>query len=296
MSRSNKKEYKIIDGNDIADFLATSSDFAFELKVLKMFKDAGFECQHAGLYDDPMQKKSREFDIRAKYGLKHKYLLAVECKNISDKAPLLVHCTKRDKSESFHELIVSTGSNTWVNYEKDSKRHNGSFPERSVVRHIENSLYKVAGYVGRSTDQVQRCVSGDNLSSDDSEVFDKFSQAINSSQDLIDDAFKNNEREVHIVIPVLVLPKDRLWKVCYNEHGEQIRSAKKAKRIPYYIGKKFTIENAIGSKADFTISHLEIVTIDFVPYLLKRISDTEDSIERRVFTDLPIESMFFKNS
>ena len=50
---------------DIEEYLADYADFSFELRVLKELTDLKIKCQHGGTYEDPITKKSREFDIRA---------------------------------------------------------------------------------------------------------------------------------------------------------------------------------------------------------------------------------------
>src|SRR5258705_12145540 len=92
---------------DIEEYLADCADFSFELRVLKALTDLKLKCQHGGTYEDPITKKSREFDIRAlMYGDEVlRVQLSVECKNIQQNFPLVVHCLKRKENESYNELI-----------------------------------------------------------------------------------------------------------------------------------------------------------------------------------------------
>jgi hypothetical protein len=50
---------------DLVEYLNSYSDFSFELAVLKMLRTSDIDCEHGGYYEDPITKKSREFDIRA---------------------------------------------------------------------------------------------------------------------------------------------------------------------------------------------------------------------------------------
>ena len=51
---------------DLNEYLSEStSDFSFELEVLKELRSHHLKCEHGGHYEDPVTKKSREFDIRA---------------------------------------------------------------------------------------------------------------------------------------------------------------------------------------------------------------------------------------
>lgn len=54
-----------ITAEDMADFVGSDSDFAFEMQVLAKLTSLGFTCSHSGTYRDPVTKKIRQFDIRA---------------------------------------------------------------------------------------------------------------------------------------------------------------------------------------------------------------------------------------
>jgi hypothetical protein len=91
---------------DLINFLDTQSDFAFELKTLKILNENGFCCEHGGTYHDPVTRKPRQFDIRATKVWQDLCMqLAVECKNLSDSSPLLILCVPRSPAEAFHEVV-----------------------------------------------------------------------------------------------------------------------------------------------------------------------------------------------
>ena len=106
-----------ISKEDINEYLQNYSNFSFEIYALRKFISAGFSCQHAGTYEDPVTKKTREFDIRArKYieldaALHLNICFSVECKNLRDNFPLVVHCMPRDESECYLDLIWSSDPN-----------------------------------------------------------------------------------------------------------------------------------------------------------------------------------------
>ena len=78
-----------IQKDDFIKFLNSHSDFSFELSVLKMMRQNGIECEHGGLYEDPVTGKSREFDIRAVHTIAdYRVRLAIECKNIRENFPV----------------------------------------------------------------------------------------------------------------------------------------------------------------------------------------------------------------
>lgn len=51
---------------DLMEYLTRHSDFGFELRVLKALSTLGLRCEHGGVYEDPVTRKTREFDIRAR--------------------------------------------------------------------------------------------------------------------------------------------------------------------------------------------------------------------------------------
>ncbi len=175
--------------SDVKEYLGNYSDFSFELRVLKEFVTLGLDCLHGGTYEDPLTKKSREFDIRAL--LENGWFrihLSIECKNLHEYFPLIVHCTKRKFNESYNELI-------YTYKEKASYMKLGAIslpipgiPGISKSIRVERfSLYPTDDFVAKSTDQIGRKDTGE-ISTNDLDVFDKISQAINSAVDLISEA------------------------------------------------------------------------------------------------------------
>lgn len=107
-----------INSADLLGYLNGFSDFAFELKTLEMLRAHSLECEHGGLYEDPVTNKMREFDIRAVARNDHFAVhLAVECKNVQENYPLLVTCVPRHPSESYHEVAIlrepNAQADTW---------------------------------------------------------------------------------------------------------------------------------------------------------------------------------------
>jgi hypothetical protein len=164
MARTDPKNK--ISKDDIEQYIAQTSDFDFEMSVLRQLGDVGFSCEHAGTYRDPITDKIRNYDFRASRDVaddKH-IRLAVECKNIRPSSPLLVYATPRTAAESFHTLLVRKSTGGW-----DVSRGQPITGPRSV--------YPPDEPVGRSTDQVSRNKAGEFVGND-SEAFDKLLQAL----------------------------------------------------------------------------------------------------------------------
>ena len=245
--------------NDIHEYLQQYSDFAFEVKVLQKLNSLGFECQHAGTYEDPVTGKTREFDIRAE---KQKELdghaffqlyLSVECKNLRENFPLVVHCLPRESAERYLDLIWSSTESNILGIFEHSKR---------IAIDDINCPYEEKLAVGKSCDQVGRSLQGDVLGND-SAVFDKISQAISASYDLVSKAHyagdKFNE-VITIVVPMLVVPDDRLWTVCYERSGEIKNQPQITNNVEYYIDKSWLVGKGEHERSiRYFLSHMEIV-------------------------------------
>ncbi len=252
--------------SDIKKYLSNYSDFSFEIQVLKKLADLGLECSHGGTYEDPVTGKSREYDIRA---LLQKNIvrihLSVECKNLRENFPLVVHCLKRKENENYNELI-----HTFKPENKTQQTGFGTitlpsvFKERSQSIKVKRvSLYPKEQFVAKSADQIGKRQDNGDITSTDGEVFDKISQAINSAIDLISEAhYLDTDISPHyltLVCPVLVIPDSSLWQAKYSDNGEQIGEPEQINHISYYIGKGWTVGDKIDS-LHYTLSHLEIVT------------------------------------
>jgi hypothetical protein len=48
-----------ITAQDLAEYLADTSDFAFELRTLRMLRAQGLVCDHGGLYEDQQFVRER---------------------------------------------------------------------------------------------------------------------------------------------------------------------------------------------------------------------------------------------
>lgn len=203
---------------DLNEYLSTAaSDFSFEMQVLKKLRDLGLTCEHGGLYEDPVTKKPREFDIRAFHRTGACYIrLAIECKNLSDHFPLLVSSVPRVQAEAFHDFLVLAEPRTTGD------------PRAQRLRALGSDLYPARGLVVKSTAQVGRVDSKEApISASDSEVYEKWGQALASAHDLVlaaaRDASEDHSGQPSFaaVVPVLVVPNDRLWEVSFDENGKQ---------------------------------------------------------------------------
>jgi hypothetical protein len=250
-----------IGSKDILEFLRDESDFSFEMQVLHKMDEMGFDCQHGGTYTDPITNKRREFDIRAKYRQDKLFLsIAMECKNIRANCPLLVSCVKRRKSEAFHDLII---------FEKVKSQF--SSLESPIAMRIKSSLYAANTSVAKRVEQVGRAQNG-SMIGNDTDTFDKLSQAVNSAYDLIENmALYKDETFIHFVLPAIVVPDNRLWRVDYSNTGKQLTAAVQATDCSLFMNQPWKIERGIFGDIWYTLSHLEIITFSALPNYVDRI-------------------------
>ena len=99
-----------LDEDKIKQWLATESDFGFELRVGKVLRDLGkhyhldLDLQHGGGYLDPNTGKQREKDFWIHRDVDsqsfYRISVALECKNIKPFRPVVVLSTPRGITES----------------------------------------------------------------------------------------------------------------------------------------------------------------------------------------------------
>ena len=277
--------------SDLVEYLDSYSDFSFELSVLKMLRENGLECEHGGLYEDTVTGKSREFDIRAINTISNfRVRLAVECKNIRENFPILISCIPRHEDESYHQIavvsepIISDTMVTMLPYDHISRA-------KIVSIRGKNSIYKPHDLVGKSTVQVGRTVDG-TISANDSELYDKWSQCLSSTNDLVSRTYWDGSEEKDIevrylssVIPTVVVPNGRLWSVAYDDDGNKVSNPNQTERCSCFIDKDYEL----GTKLTGTrmwISHVEIMTIDGLKSFVNSHLKTEDGISE-IFKSIP---------
>lgn len=252
----------------IAEFVRKNSDFGFELQTLKALKNLDFVCEHGGFYEDPYSGKKRQFDIRARQRFakdNFNLYLAIECKNLSEFNPLLVHSVSRSKEEAFHVVLHSATSNSkWI---------------------WNSQFYKQRELVGKSLDNVrvdQKTPGKLQFSGGDTETHDRYIQAVSASLSLTrviaDELYglaqsNRSQYPKTLLLPVLVIPNDRLFIADYSKDlaKPDIRAANRAN---LFLG--YQIGTPHAGPAPLTLSHLEICTLDGLEELLKQFREQED--------------------
>jgi hypothetical protein len=235
-----------IGASDLEQFVHEKSDFAFEMRVVWALRELGFDCAHGGTYRDPVTQKVRQFDIRATRVDGHRLVLAVECKNLQPNAPLLLSAVPRAVSESFHHLL--------------------HVPPQSPFTRVQEvkgaqSFYPAGEPVGKQTDQVGRAANG-LLVGDDQVTFEKISQAVNSCEELVRNYGNTTSSIVTAIVPVLVVPSERLWQVEYDANGSVQKSPRPLGRSTLFLDCSWQFGQKSIGFSEYRLSHLECVTFD----------------------------------
>ena len=245
-----------ITARDLEDFVATDSDFAFEMNVLAQLRSLEFDCEHSGTYRDPVSDKIRQFDIRATKEQNMCILgLAVECKNLHFNHPLLLSAVPRTAAESFHDLLVF---------------HKGVVPA-AVIQTMEGdpSAYRQGESVGKKTDQVGISDQGASVA-DDNLTFDKLNQAVNSCKDLVQNfVFNSRPPQVRAIVPVLVVPTGLLWQVEYAADGKILTPPRNVDRTTLFLNTSWTVDRPPYNPISYRLSHIELVTLGALPDAVK---------------------------
>jgi hypothetical protein len=269
MAKADSRMQGPITSEDLRAYIASQDDFAFEREIYQQAHNLGLTVDHAGVYEDPIMKKQRQFDIRASHTRgDRKICLTVECKALIESYPLLVSCVPRSQRESFHERL----------YASDVQGMNGSFTRifRKWWQNAQDpyALYRIGEPVGKAMRQVFRDSKG-NLDGGD-EVFDKWAQALASAAEVIHDAaaevssLANGKPRAVAVLPVLVVSDKTLWIADYASKGKLQQDPFTIDDITYYLGRKYRLSREL---VEFTISHLHIYTRSNVYTLFKEIAD-----------------------
>jgi hypothetical protein len=133
------------------------------------------------------------------------------------------------------------------------------------------SIYKINEPVGKSCVQVTKVVHDGSFKSSDDEIYDKWSQAVGSCHDLAVNSDLagyglNSGFEYSAVIPVLVVPNNCLWRVCYNNDGTVSGDVEKVDRVSYFIGAE--LNGSSIPRFQLTLSHIEFLTFDGITKLV----------------------------
>ncbi len=235
------------------------------------------EVQHGWTYVDPLELKPRQFDLRFKRidpELTFAYQLAVECKNLDPRAPLIISGTSRTAEESFHQLVVSKATPyqqfgaTQINREW-------------FVRNVDSNAtyYKPGSFVGKSILRLKPDKKEEKLekaSGPEHDVHARWSQALASAYELCASAISFGHKKAGdniwtLTLPIVVVPDGSLWKASYDSGG-RCTDPEPADDIAYQVNYLVDITTTLQS-AKITLSNMHFMTAKGLFAFLKSIEN-----------------------
>lgn len=280
-----------ISEKDISEWIASCDDFDFELSVFHGCIERGITASHGGTYQDPITKKDRQFDIRAQLTKGSCTVrMAIECKNLRRNYPLLVSRVPMRTEESYHEVIISGRRRRKLPTPEP-------LPQTDTCRVDGTNLLPPIDYTGKSTAQIGRTISPphDLTGGQDTEVFEKWSQAISSAFGLVKDsvsdyALSNEEEGATVILPILVVSDNTLWVADYPKDGASVCTPRQCDESTLYLGKDINHDEL---EPNYTVSHLLIFTkTKFFGYLHRLL--VNDNYWSTLFPKNQIEQWFLE--
>jgi hypothetical protein len=247
-----------IEASEIKRVIEVEDDFGHEMRVGNILTNINYPTisytgrqaqvlspEHGGTYTDKVTGKTRQFDYRSQIvgGVvtPQRLYWAIECKNINPDYPFVICGRQRTTEESYHTLFK------FVNHQFKVVRSNDF-----------NSIYKPLEFVGKSVRRIKR-KQNDLTAEGDSEIYDRWSQAISSCHDFAEKAFKDmgTSNCAVFMMPLVVVPNDTLWIANYKEDGLLADAPNKVDQCQFFIDQKISI----ASTASLVLTHIHFATL-----------------------------------
>lgn len=277
---------------DIKRVASEETDFGFEMQVGEVLAEQRQILQankrgcidqllHGGTYTDSVEGKPRQFDYRCRLswrvaeGFMACVCLAIECKKLDLSCPLVISGRPRTAEEAYYCFVHSKNQST-----------------NAVGRTIRVStghFYRVPDFVGKASFRVREKnrAKGDEqrkekkkeespaklqpvLTADgDEDIYKKWSQALASAVDLASQArvsaFPTERVWCSLILPVVVVPDNTLWKLQYAYNGAIESDPTLEDECEYFVGRRMLTD------WEFVVSHVHFVTMKGLRLLLSRI-------------------------
>jgi hypothetical protein len=242
-----KAEPRPITADMVKAAVTSRDDFAFEIRVRALLGEHGASnVRHGWSYLDPVEEKPRQFDLRGE--LHHfrgvrSIQLAIECKNLDPKVPLVISGTARTYEEAYHHFINS------------GALERGVFVAGPDVR----GVYHRYKFVGRSIARLTPKDAGLEVSrrEDEADIYKRWSQALASAADPAKAAATNQNVQT-VVIPAVVVPDGSLWEVFYDEIGNIQDEPKLVDETTFFVGHEVVLE---PGNLWIKLSHVQFFTV-----------------------------------
>ena len=153
-------------------------------------------------------------------------------------------------------------------------------------------LYPPGEPVGKSTAQVGRRDNKDaELVANDAEFFEKWSQALQSLDELIYEAADHDtirriwdgKWHTATAIPIVVVPNGTLWTVNYAVDGSRGSPPVQTDRVSIYIGRSY---DSVIPSYSYAVSHLEVMTEAGLGAFCDEVFSSESSMKKLIATSM----------
>jgi hypothetical protein len=268
-----------ISASDIKDVVLKEDDFGHEMRVGKVIRAiSGIQIEHGGTYVDSVTGKPRQFDFRCSVQKETAELnLAVECKNLNPLAPLVICGTKRQNDEATHDFIGWRPGSGYKEVQYTSSPIPVTFRASG-----ENAFYQPNKFVGKSLIRIKpnpnKQAPNPFVADSDSDVYEKWAQALSSSVGLIEIA-RQRARQHRVpefcaaVLPAVVVPNNSIWKVEYDDNGSIWGQPEQVDGCELFVGRKIQLNDQVFPHR-FKFSHIHFFTIGgFTAFLSNMTSD-----------------------
>jgi hypothetical protein len=273
--KNGRKRAMSIKPEDVKRVIEDEDDFGHEMRVGRVLNHMAYEAtkdpfngtdleppDHGGTYTDSITSKPRQFDYRCRIIRRTPMqrvtcaLLAIECKNLHESAPLVVCGRPRTAGEAYYSFIES--------HLDDSGRCLSS-----ATRRVETfQLYGAGKFVGKSLVRVRE-KNGKLETDTNADVYDRWAQAVASSVELAEAArsFANDmwRHFASLVLPVVVVPDGALWRVAYDNKGRIAEAPAAVEECEFFVGRKLKF-----GRQPFVLTHIHFVTVCGLEVLLDR--------------------------
>lgn len=254
----------MISDAQVDQYISSQSSFAFELRVLRRVRELGFEAEHGGTYFDPITKKLRHYDIRARRVRGSSVqLFAIECTCIAPDTPFVALSVPRAEEECFLDVMFSyTEHVDLLPALQSARRFDLLRIWADSVGQSAHPIYRVGAPVSKELSRVKVNAKAElEPLLDSDKAFTKCAQAVSAASGLIKEARfpdRMSEEDSRVwqtsIVPVLVVPDDCAWSADFELDGS-VAPAKKVSRISHWIDHKWPVTD----KLNWILSHVEIV-------------------------------------
>jgi hypothetical protein len=287
---------------DIRAAIENDDDFGHEMRVGDILRNlqplsSSHYCpvacgppEHGATYTDPITRKPRQFDFRYRLWrsvspTNHScqcVLLAVECKNLHPSSPLVVSGRERTTEEAYHTFVESTCDERGNAYDSIAKMTVGGSRIYSTDQFVGKKLSRLKP--SKDPKAKQKLDVDTNQQSD---VYDRWSQAVASAQDLAANARSyakehSAQRYRSFIMPVVAVPDESLWKATYDNTGKLVEDPVPVDEFRYFVATPFHDNNS-NSPPWFILTNIHFVTITGLKNLLSNFTRPDGAIWNDMF-------------